>query len=399
MKNALIYDVIRTPRGKGKNTGALYNTKPVDLLKQQFQEIERRNQLDTSLVDDIILGCVTPIGEQGANIARVAALYSGWDESVPGVTLNRFCASGLESINMAAMKIMSGMEDLIVAGGIESMSRVRMGSDGGAWYEDKDVSKQLNYVPQGISADLIATMEDFSREQLDSFAANSQKKAAFATENGFFKSIIPVLDDEGNVILAYDETIRNTTIEKLSTLKPVFQELGQSGFDQKILQKYPGVNTIHHLHHAGNSSGIVDGAALVLVGSESVGKKMGIGPRAKIRSMAVVGSEPSIMLTGPAPASKKALKKAGMTVKDLDLIEINEAFASVVLKAERELNIQDDIVNVNGGAIAMGHPLGATGAVLFSTLLDELERRDKETGLVTLCVGAGMGIATIIERV
>lgn len=401
MTDAIIYDAVRTPRGKGKKDGSLHGVTPVHLLKNLFDAVQERNQLDTSRVDDVVLGCVTPVGEQGADIARTAVLYSGWDESVSGVSQNRFCASGLESVNLATMKVMSGMEDLIVSGGVESMSRWPMGSDGGAWAMDPRVNAALDFVPQGISADLIATIEGFSREDVDGFAVASQQKAAAAQQAGkFANSMIPVKDVNGMTVLDYDETVRgSTTVDKLGELKPSFQQMGQMGFNATALRKYPEVEGITHVHHAGNSSGIVDGAALNLIGNEAIGKELGLKPRARVRALATQGSEPTIMLTGIAPATRKALAKAGMNVGDIDLWEINEAFAAVVLRAARDLELDLDKVNVNGGAIAMGHPLGATGSILVATVLEELERRDLNTACITLCVGAGMGIATIIERI
>jgi acetyl-CoA C-acetyltransferase len=401
MTEAFIYDAVRTPRGKGKKDGSLHEVAPVQLLGNLFHAVQQRNQLDTSQVDDVVLGCVTPVGEQGADIARTAVLYSGWAENVPGVTQNRFCASGLESVNLAAMKVMSGQEDLVVAGGVESMSRWPMGSDGGAWAMDPRVNHQLGFAPQGIGADLIASMEGFSRADVDGFAVRSQQRAARARQAGYFsKSLVPVTDLNGMTVLDHDEYIRpETTVDSLSALKPSFEQMGQMGFDATALRKYTTVEKITHVHHAGNSSGIVDGAALVLIGSKDKGKALGLKARARIRSVAVVGSEPTIMLTGIAPAALKALHKAGMTIKDIDLFEINEAFAAVVLKAVRALDIDMDKVNVNGGSIAMGHPLGATGSMILGTALDELERSNKSTALISLCVGAGMGIAAIIERV
>ncbi len=402
-RDAYIFEAIRTPRGRGKTTGSLYEVKPIDLLTTLFAELKQRYELDTAQVDDVILGCVTPIGEQGGNIAKTAALYAGWDLSVPGVQLNRFCASGLDAVNLAAMKVRAGWEDLVVAGGVESMSRVPMGSDGGAMMLDPAVSMQIGFVPQGIGADLIATIEGFSREDVDRYALCSQQRAAHARANGYFKSIVPVRDQNGLVVLAEDEHIRpDTTLEALAALPPAFEMMGSMGFDEVALQKYVTVERINHVHTAGNSSGIVDGAALVLIGSKEKGEALGLKPRARIVSAALIGTEPTIMLTGPAPASKKALQKAGMTLDDIDLIEVNEAFAAVVLKFMRDMGLEDEgpeRVNVNGGAIAMGHPLGATGAMLLGTALDELERRDLSTALITLCVGGGMGIATIIERV
>ncbi len=401
MSEAIIYDAVRTPRGKGKKDGALHGVTPVHLLKNLFDAVQERNDLDTSRVDDVVLGCVTPVGEQGADIARTAVLYAGWDESVTGVSQNRFCASGLESVNLAAMKVMSGMEDLVVGGGIESMSRWPMGSDGGAMVMDPRVNAAMDFVPQGIGADLIASIEGFSREDVDSFAVKSQQKAAAAqAENRFANCIVPVKDVNGLTVLDHDETVRgDTTTESLGNLKPSFQMMGEMGFNATALRKYPEVESITHVHHAGNSSGIVDGSALVLIGNEQIGKDLGLKPRARIRALATQGSEPTIMLTGIAPATRKALGKAGMSVNDIDLWEINEAFAAVVLRAARDLDVDLDKVNVNGGAIAMGHPLGATGSILVGTVIDELERRDLNTACVTLCVGGGMGIATIIERV
>lgn len=401
MTDAYIFDAVRTCRGKGKAGGALYEITPVQLLKNLFDALQQRLDLDTAHVDDVVLGCVTPVGEQGANIARVAALYAGWDQSVAGVTLNRFCASGLEAINLAAMKVMSGQEDLVVAGGIEHMSRWPMGSDGGAWATDPQVNNDTLFIPQGVSADLIATLEGKTRADVDAYAVESQRRAAIAQAEGRFdRSRIPVTDINGVTVLDHDEFIRpQTTVESLSGLKPSFANMGAMGFNSTAQRRYPDVESIHHMHHAGNSSGIVDGAALTLIGSLEKGRELGLTPRAKIRSTACVGSEPTIMLTGPGPASHKALQKAGMTANDVDLYEINEAFAIVPMRTARELDISMDKVNVNGGSIAMGHPLGATGAMIFGTMLDELERADKQTALATLCIGAGMGIATIIERV
>ncbi len=398
---AYIFDAIRTPRGKGKKDGALYKVPPIELVALLLKELVCRHDLDTSQVDDIILGCVTPIGDQGADIARLAALYAGWDETVPGMQINRFCASGLETVNIAAMKVRSGWEDLVVAGGIESMSRVPIGSDGGAMITDPSVGLEIGFVPQGVGADLLATLEGFTRRQLDEFAARSQQSAARARESGYFKSIIPVVDRNGIPILERDEHIRpDTTPEILGNLKPAFQVMGEMGFDAIALQKYPQVERIEHVHTAGNASGIVDGAALVMVGSREKGQALGLKPRARVVSMGLVGTEPTIMLVGPGPASKRALGAARMAISDIDLIEVNEAFAAVPLRFLRDIGWSSlDNVNVNGGAIALGHPLGATGAMLLGTALDELERRDKETALITLCVGGGMGIATIIERV
>lgn len=398
---AYIFDAVRTPRGRGKKDGSLYSVKPISLLTTVLNALQQRNNLDTSHVDDIVLGCVTAIGDQGADIAKTAALAADWDEKVSGVTLNRFCASGLEAVNLAAMKIRSGWEDLVVAGGVESMSRVPMGSDGGAWAMDPHTNMHTGFMPQGIGADLIATLEGFSRTEVDGFAVKSQQKAANAWQNGHFaKSIIPVTDQNGVVILDRDEHVRgDTTIESLSGLKPSFQMMGEMGFNSVAREKYHYVEKINHVHHAGNSSGMVDGATGILIGSEAKGKAMGLKPRARIVATAVTSTDPTIMLTGPAPASLKALEKAGMMVDQIDLFEVNEAFASVVMRFQKELSVPDEKVNVNGGAIAMGHPLGATGAMILGTLLDELERRELRFGLATLCVGGGMGIATIIERV
>jgi len=401
MSDAFIYDAVRTPRGKGKKDGSLHQATPVWLLRTLLKALESRNALDTALVDDVVLGCVTPIGEQGADIARTAVLDAEWDERVAGVTLSRFCASGLEAVNLAAAKVRGGMEELVVAGGVESMSRWTMGSDGGAWFMDPRINSKLGFVPQGVGADLIATLEGWGRGDVDAFAVRSHQHAAAARAAGHFKkSIVPVHDIAGLPMLAEDETIRpSTSLEGLARLEASFAMMGQMGFDATALRKYTTVERIDHVHHAGNSSGIVDGAALMLIGSADAGAKAGLKARARIRGMAVIGSEPTIMLTGPAPACRKALAKAAMSPKDIDLWEINEAFAVVPMKAARELDIDLERVNVNGGAIAMGHPLGATGCLILGTLLDELERRDLSNGCATLCVGGGMGIATIIERV
>jgi len=404
MTEALIYDAIRTPRGRGKNTGSLYEVKPLSLVTGLLEEIPKRNpNLEANAVDDVVLGCVAPVGDQGADIARTAVLAAGFGEQVAGVQLNRFCASGLEAVNQAAARVKSGWEDLILAGGVESMSRVPMGSDGGAWAMDPRTAFDTSFVPQGISADLIATMEGYDRLTLDTFAAESQARAAKAIANGYFsRSIIPVKDANGLTILDHDEFVREgTTAESLGSLKPSFEFLGDfAGFDTVALAKYYGVEKINHVHHAGNSSGIVDGAALVLLGNEKAGERHGLTPRARIVSTAVIGTEPTIMLTGPAPACRKALDKAGLSIEDIDLIEINEAFAAVALKLMRDLDdYPADQTNVNGGAIAMGHPLGATGAMILGTLVDELERREKRYGMATLCIGGGMGIATIVERI
>lgn len=398
----MLYDAIRTPRGKGRG-GALHGVKPISLVVGLLHALQDRNPgLDPQRIDDIILGCVTPLGDQGADIARIAALAAGLPDTVAGVQLNRFCASGLEAVNTAAQKIASGWESLIVAGGVESMSRVPMGSDGGAWANDPETNLTTGYVPQGIGADLIATLEGFSRHDVDAYAAESQARAAKAWADGAFdRSVVPVVDRSGMTILDRDEHMRpETTVETLANLKPAFAGLGtQGGFDAVALQKYHWLERIDHVHTGGNSSGIVDGAALVLLGSEQVGQDLGLLPRARIVATAVTGADPTIMLTGPAPASVKALRVAGLTIEDIDLVEINEAFSSVVLRFMKDLEVRHEIVNVNGGAIALGHPLGATGAMLISTVVDELERRDEQRALISLCVGGGMGIATIVERV
>ncbi len=398
--DAYLYGHCRTPRGRGKADGSLHAATPIWLVRTLLQALQERTRLDTALVDDVVLGCVTPIGEQGGDIARIAVLDAGWAETVAGITQSRFCASGLESIHLAAAKVASGFERLVVAGGVESMSRVPMGSDGGAWLLDERVVDAIGFVPQGISADLITTLEGFGRHELDAFAARSHQRAATARAAGHFEAaLVPVHGTQGQLLLAEDETIRpHTTPETLAALNPSFTRLG-ARFDALALRKYPQVQAIDHCHHAGNSSGIVDGAALVLVGSKAGGGCAGLRPRARIRSAAVTGSEPTLMLTGTTPACRKALRQAGMQACDVDLWEINEAFAAVPLKTARDLGLDLDRVNVNGGAIALGHPLGATGAMLLGTLLDELERRDLQTGAVTLCVGGGMGIATVIERV
>lgn len=398
---AYIFDAIRTPRGKGRDNGALHSVSPIQLLIALLRTLQQRHHLDTAQVDDVILGCVTPVGEQGADIARTAVLAAGWDQRIPGLQVNRFCASGLESINLAALKVRSGWESLVVAGGVESMSRVPMGADGGALMTDAQISEQIGFVPQGISADLIATLEGFTRADLDQYALMSQQRAAHAVANGYFRSIIPIEDRTGALLLTHDEHVRaDTTLAKLAALPPAFQKLGEAGFDAIALKKYNQLTQIDHMHTAGNSSGIVDGAALVLIGSREKGAALGLKPRARIRAAALVGAEPTIMLTGPAPVTHKALQQAGMSVADIDLFEVNEAFAVVVLKFMRDLGLPTGVnINVNGGAIALGHPLGATGAMLVCTALDELERRNCTTALVTLCAGGGMGIATIIERV
>jgi len=401
LPDAYLYDHVRTPRGKGKKDGSLHQATPVWLLSTLLRTMQQRLALDTALVDDVVLGCVTPVGEQGADIARTAVLDADWAQSVAGVTQSRFCASGLESINLAAAKVASGFERLVVAGGVESMSRWPMGSDGGAWFMDPRINAKLGFVPQGIGADLIATMEGFSRADVDAFALQSHRRAAAARAEGrFAKSLVPVRDVAGLLMLDRDETIReNASPEAMAKLEPSFAAMGAMGFDTTALAKYPTVERITHVHHAGNSSGIVDGAALMLVGHAAAGAQAGLKPRARIRAAAVTGSEPTIMLTGPTPAVRKALAQAGMQASDIDLWEINEAFAVVPMKTARDLGVSLDRVNVNGGAIAMGHPLGATGCIILGTLLDELERRGLATGCATLCVGGGMGIATIIERV
>ncbi|MDH0031649.1 MULTISPECIES: acetyl-CoA C-acetyltransferase [unclassified Acinetobacter] len=401
MSEAYIIDAIRTPRGKGKKDGSLHEVKPITLLTTLLNELQQRHQLDTSKVDDIVLGCVTPIADQGGDIAKTAAIAAGWNDDVAGVQINRFCASGLEAVNLAAQKVRSGWEDLVVAGGVESMSRIPMGSDGGPWALDPETNLKSSFVPQGVGADLIATLDGYSRTDVDAFAVNSQQKAAAAQANGHFdKSVVPVKDHSGVMILEKDEFIKgNTTVEGLAKLNASFEMMGQMGFDAVALQKYPEAQKITHVHHAGNSSGIVDGAAVVLLASEKAVKEQGLKPRAKVLATALVGTDPTIMLTGPAPAARKALQKAGLSIDDIDLFEVNEAFAAVVMRFINELNVPAEKVNVNGGAIAMGHPLGATGAMILGTLLDELERQGKKRGLATLCVGGGMGIATIIELV
>jgi acetyl-CoA C-acetyltransferase len=402
MTEAYIYDAVRTPRGKGKPSGALYQCTPVSLASTVLRAIQQRNRLDTALVDDVVWGCVEATGEQGGDIARSAVLHAGYAETAAGVTVGRFCASGLEACNMAAAKVICGEADLVIGGGVESMSRVPMGSSGGALFHDPSVAFPAHSVPQGISADLLATMRGHSRNDLDCYALQSQLRAAGAWRNGHFqKSIVPVVDMNGATILDRDELIRpGTSLEDLARLEPAFAAMGEKcGYDATAVQKYPGVETIRHLHHAGNSSGIADGAAAVLIGNREMGRRLGLTPRARFRSFASVGSEPCIMLTGPAPATKKALAKAGISPHDVGLFEVNEAFAAVVLCFMEEVGAPHDRVNVNGGAIAMGHPLGATGAVLLGTLLDEMERRNVETGMVTLCVGGGMGTATLVERV
>jgi acetyl-CoA C-acetyltransferase len=400
---ALVFDAIRTPRGRGKSNGSLHTTKPVDLVVGLMHELLSRNEtLDPNRVDDVVLGCVTPIGDQGADIAKTAAIKAGLPDTVAGVQLNRFCASGLEAVNIAAQKVASGWEDLVFAGGVESMSRVPMGTDGGAWAMDPETAYDTSFIPQGIGADLIATVEGFSRDDVDAYATRSQDLAAKAQAEGRFKnSVVPVLDINANVVLDHDEFIRpGTTVETLSGLKPSFAVMGDmGGFDAVALQKYHWVEKINHVHTPGNSSGIVDGAAMLAIGNEKTGSELGLKPRARILATAVSGADPTIMLTGPAPASRKALEKAGLTVDDLDLVEINEAFAAVVLRYVRDMNLDMEKVNVNGGAIAMGHPLGATGGMILGTLIDELHRTGGKYGLATLCVGGGMGIATVVEAI
>jgi len=400
VNEAFIFDALRTPRGKRKN-GALNEITPADLAAKLLSKLQQKHSLDTAHVDDVVMGCVTPIGDQGGNIGKTAAQYAGWDVDVPGMQVNRFCATGLETVNMAAMKIRSGWEDLVVAGGIECMSRTPMGSDGGAMAFEPKVNLKTSFVPQGIGADLIATIENFSRDDVDNYALESQKRAAKATNKKYFKSLVHIEDQNGLSILEHDEHIRHDiSIEGLKGLNPSFEMMGNMGYDAVALQKYTDVETINHVHTAGNSSGIVDGAAIALVGSAEKGKSLGIRPRAKVLAAATVATDPTIMLTGPGPATKKALNKARMSIKDIDLMEVNEAFAVVVLRFLRDMELDSmDNVNVNGGSIAMGHPLGATGAMLLGTALDELERSDLQTALITLCVGGGMGIATIIERV
>ena len=399
MTEALIYDAVRTPRGKGKPDGALYSVKPVNLIAGLLQALQLRNHLDTAQVDDIVLGCVTPVGEQGADIAKTAALVADWDVSVAGMQINRFCASGLEAVNLGAMKIRSGFEELVVVGGVESMSRVPMGSDGGAWVLDPQTNLQCHFTPQGIGADLIATLEGFTRQDVDAYALHSQQKAARARQAGAFaRSLVPVRDQNGTLLLDHDEFIRaDSTLEGLGNLKASFEMIGRMGFDATALRVYSHVERINHVHTPGNSSGIVDGAAAMLIGSAAKGKALGLQPRGRIVATAVTSTDPTIMLTGPAPATRKALAKAGLKVDDIDLFEVNEAFASVVLKFIKDMAVDPDKVNVNGGSIAMGHPLGATGCMILGTLLDELQARQLRYGLATLCVGGGMGIATIIE--
>ncbi|WP_019989140.1 acetyl-CoA C-acetyltransferase [Rudanella lutea] len=401
MADAFIYDAVRTPRGRGKSDGSLHDIQPIQLLTSVLVNLRDRNGLDTSLIDDVIMGCVTPVGEQGADIARTAVLEAGYAESVAGVQLNRFCSSGLEAINMAAAYVMSGQVDAIVAGGVESMSRVPMGTDGGALFMNPQIVARHNIVPQGISADLIATKYGYTRAAADAFAAESYRRAEAAqADNRFARTLVPLRDEIGQVVLDRDEGVRpGTTAESLGKLKPAFEMMGQMGLDALALLKYAEYNKINHVHHAGNSSQIVDGSAGVLIGSKEFGEKAGLKPRARIKAFAIVGSEPTIMLTGPIPATQKVLRKAGMAISDIDLFEVNEAFAAVPMLFMDELGVDHSQLNVNGGSIALGHPLGATGAIISATLIDELERSDKQIGLSTLCIGGGMGIATIFERV
>jgi len=401
MADAYIFDAVRTPRGKGRKDGSLHEITALSLATQVLEALRDRNSLDTSAVDDVILGCVAPVGEQGSDISRTAVLNADYAETTAGVQVNRFCASGLEACNMAAAKVMTGEAGMAIGGGVESMSRVPMGSDGGAWPLDPSSAFKTYFAPQGIGADLIATLYGFSRDDVDAYAVESQKRAAHAWSEGRFnKSVVAVKDQLGLPILARDEHMRpETTMQSLASLNPAFQMPGDMAFDAVVTQRYPQVERVNHVHHAGNSSGIVDGAAGVLFGTKEMGEAMGLKPRARVRGMASIGSEPSIMLTGPALVTEKLLKRLGMKVEDIDLYELNEAFASVVLRFMQALDIPHDKINVNGGAIAMGHPLGATGAMILGTVLDELERTDKETALITLCVGAGMGTATVIERI
>ncbi len=402
MTDAFIYDAIRTPRGKGRKDGALHEVTPVNLAVTALTAIRERNDLDTAELDDVIFGCVEPAAEQGADITRIAVLMADYDQSVPGIQINRFCSSGLDAVNLAAAKVQAGQDNLAIGGGVDSMSRVPMMTAGGAYYQNPQVAHKFYFTPQGVSADLIATREGFSRDDVDALAVASQERAAKAWNNGYFKrSVVPVSDQNGIVLLDNDEHRRpQTTMQSLAALEPAFKMQGETlGFDSVAIQRYPDVERISHVHHAGNSSGIVDGASAVLIGNAEIGKKLGLKPRARIKQFASIGSEPSIMLTGPVAVTEKALKRAGMEIGDIDLFELNEAFAAVVLYFMDRLKVDHSKMNVNGGAIAMGHPLGATGAMILGTVLDELERRDLQTGLATLCVGAGMGTTTIIERV
>ena len=402
MANAFIYDAVRTPRGRGKADGSLHEVTALNLAAQALGAIKDRNKLEPEQVDDVVLGCVDPVGEAGGDIARVAAICADYGNGVPGVQINRFCASGLDAVNFAAAEVMSGQHDMTVGGGVESMSRVGIGASGGAWPVDPAIALKSYFLPQGISADLIATKYGFSRDDVDGYAVESQKRAAAAWDAGRFKnSVMPVRDVNGITLLAKDEHMRpQTTMQSLASLAPSFVMMGEiGGFDAVAVQAHPEVEAVNHVHHAGNSSGIVDGASLTVIGSEQAGKENGLTPRARILSVSVIGSEPTIMLTGPAPAAKKALAKAGLTIDDIDLFEVNEAFAAVVMKFMKDLNVPHEKVNVNGGAIALGHPLGATGAMILGTLIDELERHDLHRGLATLCIGGGMGVATIVERI
>lgn len=398
---AFIYDAVRTPRSKGKKDGALRDVKPIDLGAGVLRALQERNDLDTSRVNDVIFGCVTPVGDQGGNMGKMCAQNAGYDEAVAGIQLNRFCGSGLEAVNTSAQKVMSGWQDLIIAGGVECMSRVPFGADEGPMQKDAEFIAQQQFVHQGIGADMIATMDGVSREDVDAYGMASQQRAAYARDNGYFdKSIVPVLDNNGKLILGQDDFIKPyTTMEGLAGLNPAFAEIGQSGQNDIVLSKYSEYDKINHVHTAGNSSGYVDGSAAVLIGSEQAGRDLGLTPRARIVAGSLVSTCSVIMLAGPGPASKKALETAGLTANDIDLWETNEAFASIVLRYMKDLDIDHSVTNVNGGAIAMGHPLGATGAMLVGTVLDELERRDKKRAMVSLCIGAGMGISSIIERV
>lgn len=400
MNEALIFDAIRTPRGKGKPGGALHEVKPISLVAGLMQSLVERNPLETRAIDDVVLGCVSAVGDQGGDIAKIASLYAGWDTNIAGVTLNRFCASGAEAVNLAAMKVRSGWEELVVAGGFESMSRVPILSDGGPWALDPETNDKTGFLPQGIGADLIATLAGFDREEVDAYAAQSHARAYDAWQtNRFAESVIPVIDNQGLSILAQDEMVRaGTSVESLSGLKPSFQGMGEMAFDIVAREKYPQVEKIDHVHHAGNSSGLADGAALLLVGNEAQAKRWNLTPKGRVVASGLVGTDPTIMLTGPMPAAEKALKVAGLSKSDIDLWEVNEAFASVALRFIRDFDLDPATVNVNGGAIAMGHPLGATGAMLIGTVLDELRQRNKRYGLVAMCVGGGMGIATIVEN-
>jgi acetyl-CoA C-acetyltransferase len=402
MTDAFIYDHLRSPRGRGKTDGSLHEVSTVNLASQVLKGVRERNNLDPELVDDVVMGCVDPVGEAGGDVARISALIAGYGEHVPGIQINRFCASGLDAVNFAAAEVMSGQHDMTIGGGVESMSRVGIGASGGAWFMDPMCAIPTYFMPQGISADLIATKYGFSRDDVDAYAVESQKRAAESWQEGRFKkSIYPIKDVNGITLLDKDEHMRpGTTMQSLASLKPSFVEMGQmGGYDSVATQRYPEVEEVNHVHHAGNSSGIVDGAAAVLIGNKEAGKAAGLKPRARIRAFANIGSEPGIMLTGPVPVTEKVLKKAGMSVADIDLYELNEAFAAVVLRYMQAFDIPHDKINVNGGAIALGHPLGATGAMILGTVLDELERRNKQTALITLCIGAGMGTATIIERI